>query len=98
MFCGYMVQANNDSRRIGGVNPGRGLDDACSTITQTGSHQQLVTAFVARDFGTSTGHAMDVPAATVMPEGQGKSRLIVLICNPITVPTIHVAKTVNRLR
>lgn len=77
MFCGYMVQANNDSRRIGGVNPGRGLDDACSTITQTGSHQQLVTAFVARDFGTSTGHAMDVPAGTIMPEGQGKSRLIV---------------------
>jgi DNA (cytosine-5)-methyltransferase 1 len=76
MFCGYMAQANNDSRRHGGVNPGRSLDDASSTITQTGSHQQLVSAYVARDFGTSTGHAVDVPAATVMPEGQGKSRLI----------------------
>jgi DNA (cytosine-5)-methyltransferase 1 len=76
MFCGYMMQANNDSRLPGGVNPGRSLNDACSTITQTGSQQQLVAAYVARDFGTSTGHAMDVPAATVMPEGQGKSRLI----------------------
>lgn len=76
VLVGFMAQANNDSRRIGGVNPGRGLDEAASTITQTGSHQQLVSAYVARDFGTSTGHAMDVPAATVMPEGQGKSRLI----------------------
>lgn len=76
VLVGFMAQANNDSRRIGGVNPGRGLDEAASTITQTGSHQQLVSAYVARDFGTSTGHGLDVPAATVMPEGQGKSRLI----------------------
>jgi DNA (cytosine-5)-methyltransferase 1 len=76
VLVGFMAQANNDSRRIGGVNPGRGLDEAASTITQTGSHQQLVSAYVARDFGTSTGHAVDVSAGTVMPEGQGKSRLI----------------------
>ncbi|WP_455271207.1 DNA cytosine methyltransferase [Rhizobium herbae] len=74
--CAFMAQANNDSRRVGGVNPGRAMDEAASTITQTGSHQQLVSAYVARDFGTSTGHGMEVPAATVMPDGQGKSRLI----------------------
>ncbi|KQV28518.1 DNA methyltransferase [Rhizobium sp. Root1203] len=76
VMCAFMAQANNDSRRIGGVNPGRRMDEAASTITQTGSHQQLVSAYIARDFGTSTGHAMDVSAATVMPDGQGKSRLI----------------------
>ena len=76
VMCAYMAQANNDSRRIGGVNPGRPVTEAASTITQTGSHQQLVSAYIARDFGTSTGHPVDVPAATIMPEGQGKSRLI----------------------
>lgn len=76
MMCAYMAQANNDSRRIGGVNPGRPVDEALSTITQTGSHQQLVSAYVARDFGTSTGHSVLEPSATIMPEGQGKSRLI----------------------
>ncbi|MDK1386350.1 DNA cytosine methyltransferase [Sinorhizobium sp. 8-89] len=76
VMCAFMAQANNDSRRVGGVNPGRSMDEAASTITQTGSHQQLVSAYIARDFGTSTGHGMQVPAATVMPDGQGKSRLV----------------------
>lgn len=76
VMCAFMAQANNDSRRVGGVNPGRPMDEAASTITQTGSHQQLVSAYIARDFGTSTGHGMQVPAGTVMPDGQGKSRLV----------------------
>ncbi|MQB36904.1 DNA methyltransferase [Agrobacterium tumefaciens] len=76
VLVGYMAQANNDSRRVGGVNPGRSLDEALSTVTQTGSHQQLVSAYIARDFGTSTGHSVTEPSATIMPEGQGKSRLI----------------------
>jgi DNA (cytosine-5)-methyltransferase 1 len=76
MLCAYMAQANNDSRRIGGVNPGRPVDEALSTITQTGSHQQLVSAYIARDFGTSTGQSVMEPSHTVMPDGQGKSRLI----------------------
>ncbi len=76
VLVGYMAQANNDSRRVGGVNPGRPLNEALSTVTQTGSHQQLVSAYIARDFGTSTGHSVTEPSATIMPEGQGKSRLI----------------------
>ena len=76
VMCAYMAQANNDSRRIGGVNPGRGMDEAASTITQTGSHQQVVSAYIARQFGASTGHAMDQASATVMAKGQGKSQLI----------------------
>ncbi|WP_137136575.1 DNA cytosine methyltransferase [Rhizobium sp. FKY42] len=76
MFCAWMAQHNNDSRRIGGVNPGRPMDAPASTLTQTGSHQNVVAAYITRDFGTSTGHGLNQPAATVMPEGQGKSRLI----------------------
>jgi DNA (cytosine-5)-methyltransferase 1 len=76
VFCGFMAQANNDSRRIGGVNPGRPLDEAASTITQSGSQQQLVSAYVARQFGTSTGHGVDEPSATIMADGQGKSQLV----------------------
>lgn len=76
VICAYMAQHNTDSRRIGGVNPGRPMVAPLSAITQTGSHQQLVSAYVARDFGTSTGHSMVQPCGTVMPEGQGKTRLI----------------------
>ncbi|CUX40630.1 C-5 cytosine-specific DNA methylase [Agrobacterium deltaense Zutra 3/1] len=76
VICAFMAQHNNDSRRIGGVNPGRPASKPLSVITQTGSHQQLVAAYVARDFGTSTGHSMLKPCGTVMPEGQGKTRLI----------------------
>jgi DNA (cytosine-5)-methyltransferase 1 len=76
VLCGFMAQANNDSRRIGGVNPGRPLDEAASTITQSGSQQQLVSAYVARQFGTSTGHGVDEPSATIMADGQGKSQLV----------------------
>lgn len=76
VMCAWMAQFNNDSRRIGGVNPGRPLDEAASTITQSGSHQQLVSAYIARQFGTSTGHAVTEPLATTMADGQGKSQLI----------------------
>ncbi|MBB4185841.1 DNA (cytosine-5)-methyltransferase 1 [Sinorhizobium terangae] len=74
----FMAQHNNDSRRIGGVNPGRPVDEPMSTATQSGSQQGIVSAFVARQFGTSTGHALDEPAATVMADGGGKSQLVVL--------------------
>lgn len=72
----FMAQHNNDSRRIGGVNPGRSADEPMSTATQSGSQQGIVSAFVARQFGTSTGHAVDGPAATVMADGGGKSQLV----------------------
>lgn len=72
----FIAQQNNDSRREGGVNPGRSADEPLSTITQTGSHQSVVSAFVARQFGTSTGHPIDQPSATVMADGAGKSQLV----------------------
>ncbi len=76
VMCAFMAQANNDSRRIGGVNPGRGADEAASTITQTGSHQQVVSAYIARQFGTGACHSVERAAGTITTEGQGKSQLI----------------------
>ncbi|MEY9098873.1 DNA (cytosine-5)-methyltransferase 1 [Sinorhizobium fredii] len=74
----FMAQHNGDPRGDGSeaARPGRGADEPLATITQSGSQQSLVSAFVARQFGTSTGHAVDEPAATVMADGGGKSQLI----------------------
>ncbi|QRY68180.1 DNA cytosine methyltransferase [Ensifer sp. PDNC004] len=77
VMCAFMAQANNDSRRIGGVNPGRGVDEAASTITQSGSHQQVVSAYIARQFGTGACHSVERAAGTITTEGQGKSQLVV---------------------
>jgi len=74
--CAFMAQHNNDARRIGGVNPGRPMGAPGSTITQTGSHQNVVAAYIARQFGTSTGHRADAPSGTVMARGMGKSQLV----------------------
>lgn len=60
----FMAQHNNDSRREGGVNPGRPADEPLATLTVSGSQQQLVAAHMMRQFGTSTGHALDEPTHT----------------------------------
>ncbi len=52
------------------------IDRPLGTVVAGGTKHALATALIARDFGTSTGHGLDEPAHTVMPEGQGKSRLI----------------------
>lgn len=72
----FMAQHNNDNRRVGGVNPGRPVDEPASTITQTGSHQGVVAAYVSRQFGTGTGHRLDQPSNTIMGDGGGKSQLV----------------------
>ncbi len=61
----FIAQQNNDSRRIGGVNPGRGADEPVSTVTATGAQQAPVMAFISRQFGASIGHGIDEPSATV---------------------------------
>jgi DNA (cytosine-5)-methyltransferase 1 len=71
----FVAQQNNDSRRIGGVNPGRGADEPLSTVTATGAQQSPVTAFIARQFGTSTGHRIDEPLGTTTA-GWNKSQLV----------------------
>ncbi|QRM55132.1 DNA cytosine methyltransferase [Sinorhizobium sp. BG8] len=72
----FVAQHNNDSRRDGGVNPGRSADAPLSTVTATGAQQGVISAFVSRQFGTSTGHAMDEPNGTITADGGGKSLLV----------------------
>lgn len=71
----FIAQQNNDSRRIGGVNPGRAADEPLSTVTATGAQQAPVTAFIARQFGTSTGHGVDEPLGTTTAGGN-KSQFV----------------------
>lgn len=70
----FLAQHNNDSRREGGVNPGRAADQPISTITAA-PQQGVVAAFVSRQFGTSVGHGMDEPAHTATAE-VNKSMLV----------------------
>lgn len=72
----FVAQHNNDSRRIGGVNPGREASEPVSTVTSTGAQQGVVSAFVSRQFGTSTGHAAEAPLGTITADGGGKSLLV----------------------
>ncbi|RVH05050.1 C-5 cytosine-specific DNA methylase [Sinorhizobium meliloti] len=71
----FVAQHNNDSRRIGGVNPGRPMDEPVSTVTSTGAQQGVVSAFVSRQFGASVGHGADEPSATVTA-GVNKSAVV----------------------
>ncbi|SDA39227.1 DNA cytosine methyltransferase [Sinorhizobium sp. NFACC03] len=75
VICGFMAQYNN-GKFAGGVHTGRPLDTAASTITQSDSQQQLVSAYVARQFGTGTCHSVQRAAGTITTEGQGKSQLV----------------------
>lgn len=61
----FLAQHNNDSRRIGGVNPGRPAGEPISTVTASGSHQNPVTAFFAKYYGAGTGARVDEPCHTV---------------------------------
>lgn len=76
MAAVFVAQQNNDGRRIGGVNPGRGAEEPLSTVTAAGAQQTPVMAFISRQFGTSTGHAIDAPLGTVTADGGGKSALV----------------------
>lgn len=61
----YIAQHNNDSRRIGGVNPGRRADDPMATVTATGSHQMPVTGWLAKYYGTNQDPRLDEPMHTI---------------------------------
>lgn len=71
----FVAQHNNDSRRIGGVNPGREASEPVSTVTATGAQQGVVSAFVSRQFGQSIGHGVEEPSATVTA-GVNKSAVV----------------------
>lgn len=63
----YLMQAN------GGFNTvhGKSAIDPMTTITNSGSQQQLVSACLIRQFGASTGSDIAAPMGTVMTDGGG---------------------------
>lgn len=63
----YLMQAN------GGFNTvhGKSAIDPMTTITNSGSQQQLVSACLIRQFGASTGSDIATPMGTVMTDGGG---------------------------
>ncbi|MEO1989647.1 MAG: DNA cytosine methyltransferase [Martelella sp.] len=61
----FVAQHNNDSRRDGGVNPGRPMDAPLSTITASGAQQGAVAAYCAKYFGTGDGAEYGGPLHTV---------------------------------
>ncbi|MEF2551967.1 hypothetical protein VQ042_11450 [Aurantimonas sp. A2-1-M11] len=70
--AGFLAQHNNDSRRIGGVNPGQPADRPESTITATGSQQGVVAAHLSHLYTSNTaGGQGDVerPLKTVTAGG-----------------------------
>ena len=68
----YMMQAN------GGFydGAGRAINDPASTITNSGSQQQLVSACLMRQFGSSSAADIAQPCPTIMTDGAGKPGLI----------------------
>ena len=64
VVAAFLAQHNNDSRRIGGVNPGRSADEPLATLTAAGAQQQVVAASMMRQFGESVGHGVDEPCHT----------------------------------
>lgn len=71
----FVAQHNIDGHS-GLGNPGRAADEPISTVTASGAQQGVVSAFISRQFGTSTGHAIDEPSATITAAGGGKSVLV----------------------
>lgn len=74
----FMAQMN------GGFNqtPGHDLRKPVSTITNRGSQQQLVTAFLSRQFGASIGSDIMAPVPTITAGGGGKTALVQCTLSP----------------
>ncbi|MEO3997198.1 DNA cytosine methyltransferase [Mesorhizobium sp. CAU 1732] len=63
VVAAYLAQHNNDSRRIGGVNPGRPADEPLSTLTIAGAQQNVAAAHLSHLYSSNTrGGAGDVGA------------------------------------
>lgn len=73
--CAAFLAQHNGGPRMGS-HAGHDPREPISTVAASGSHQMPVSAFIARQFGASTGHAIDTPLGTVTAGGQGKSQIV----------------------
>ena len=65
------MQANGGYYDISNTAGGRAMTEPLSTITNSGSQQQLLSAHLMRQFGTSTGSDLHDPVGTIMADGAG---------------------------
>jgi DNA (cytosine-5)-methyltransferase 1 len=72
----YLAQHNNDSRRIGGVNPGRAADEPVSTVTASGAQQGVVAVNMLSMKGSDRRASPADEPARVACTGGGQSALV----------------------
>lgn len=67
----------------GGFNatPAKSLSHPMTTVTTTGSQQQLITAHLLRQFGNSVGQSCEDPMPTVVSGGGGKTAAVTCLLN-----------------
>lgn len=65
LITAFVAQHNNDARRKGGVHPGRSVEDPISTVTQTGSHQNIVAPCLVKYYGTVQDQTVEDPLHTI---------------------------------
>lgn len=75
LVSAFLEQANGGGPH-GNSAPARAATEPLSAITGSGSQQRVVTAHLLRQFGTSTGCAVDVPAPTIVANGGGKTYVV----------------------
>jgi DNA (cytosine-5)-methyltransferase 1 len=62
--------AQHNSERGNGVKAGRAATEPVSTLTASGSHQQIVTSHLLKLYGTcKDGQSLDQPVSTIRAEG-----------------------------
>jgi DNA (cytosine-5)-methyltransferase 1 len=69
LVAAFMAQHNTE-------NVGHQMEFPMSTIIGKGCTQGLVAAHIKRDFGTSTGAAIDSPLPTITSDGGGHASLV----------------------
>ncbi|MCQ8781682.1 DNA cytosine methyltransferase [Mangrovibrevibacter kandeliae] len=72
VVAAFLAQHNNDSRRVGGVNPGRRADEPIATITAAGAQQAVVAAHLNWAYTSNTRGGegdLDLPAKTFCAGG-----------------------------
>jgi DNA (cytosine-5)-methyltransferase 1 len=75
-IAAFMAQHNNDSRRIGGVNPGRGANEPASTVTASGAQQGVVAASMLSMKGSARRASPADEPSRVACTGGGQSALV----------------------
>lgn len=76
LVAAFLAQHNNDSRRIGGVHPGREASEPAGTLT-VAPQLGVVAVHLQRQFGASVGADAGEPAPTVTVGGSGKTAAVV---------------------